>query len=397
MLQMQNRQSNKDIAGKLYDEALRALETQTAHFGGTDGDRSTFRAQHAGIWRGYAELLLDQKNPGAALEVIERSRAQSLMEILVTGHVGIRNGVDRNALEKMHSLRRSLAIKFDNRAALLGQSFTPQQLVAADKDIEKLIAQRQELDAVIRRTSPRYAALAQSKALKLTEIQALLDQDTTLVEYMVDDSRSRVWTVRSHSVAVYDLPPRATLEASARQVYSMLSQNHRTRDNPEWPKAVAKLGHMLLAPIKKELNVKRLAVVGDGALQYIPFGVLSTEESGPPLIANHEIVALPSASVLAALRLERANRRPPASAVAVMADPVFDSSDERIRHGRGTMASGSTTMLAIHEFNYFLPGKLLNQLLLRVGARDRELGQNLMFETQSLNGSPPQRSPKTGQ
>jgi hypothetical protein len=54
-------------------------------------------------------------------------------------------------------------------------------------------------------------------------------------------------------------------------------------------------------------------------------------------------------------------------------------------------------MLAIHEFNYFLPGKLLNQLLLRVGARDRELGQNLMFETQSLNGSPPQRSPKTGQ
>ncbi len=80
-----------------------------------------------------------------------------------------------------------------------------------------------------------------------------------------------------------------------------------------------------------------------------------------------------------------------------MADPVFDSSDERIRHGRGAMASGSTTMLAIHEFNYFLPGKLLNQLLLRVGARDRELGQNLMFETQSLNGSPPQRSPKTGQ
>jgi tetratricopeptide (TPR) repeat protein len=122
MLQMQNRPSNKDLGAKLYDEALRALEAQTAHLGGTEGDRSTFRSQHAGIWRGYAELLLDQKNPGAALEVIERSRAQSLMEILVTGRVGIRNGVERSVLDEMHSVKRSLAIQLDNRAGLLAQS-----------------------------------------------------------------------------------------------------------------------------------------------------------------------------------------------------------------------------------------------------------------------------------
>jgi CHAT domain-containing protein/Tfp pilus assembly protein PilF len=348
MLQMQNRQSSKDFVGKLYDEALRALEAQTAHLGGTEGDRSTFRSQHAGIWRGYAELLLDQKNLGAALEVMERSRAQSLMEILLTGRVGIRNGVDRNLLDEMHSVKRSLAIKLDHRAGLLAQSFTPQQLAAADQEIAKIMARRDELDAAIQRTSPRYAALAQSKALNLTQIQALLDQETTLVEYMLGESRSRVWIVKAQSVAVYELPARAIVEASAREVYLLLSQNRCGPDNSEWRQAVAKLSHMVVGPIKTELKAKRLAVVSDGALQYVPLGILPAEDSGAPLITNHEIVALPSASVLAVLRSERARRRPPVNSLAVLADPVFDSSDSRVKRAKGereTMAPSSAAML----------------------------------------------------
>ena len=248
MLQIQNKQSNNDVASKLYDEALRALEAQTAHLGGTEGDRSTFRSQHAGIWRGYAELLLDQKNPGAALEVVERSRAQSLMEILVTGRVGIRNGVDRNVLDEMHSVKRSLAIKLDHRAGLLARSYTPQQLAAVEQEISKIIARRDELDAAIQRTSPRYAALAQSKALKLTQIQALLDQGTTLVEYMLGETSSRVWIVKPQSVVVYQLSSRSMVEASARQVYLLLTQNRCAPDNREWRQAVTKLSQMVVGP-----------------------------------------------------------------------------------------------------------------------------------------------------
>jgi hypothetical protein len=93
--------------------------------------------------------------------------------------------------------------------------------------------------------------------------------------------------------------------------------------------------------------------VSDGALQYIPFAVLPSpeavnapahsgagtreiakaplrKESGTPLIVEHEIVNLPSASVMAELRRERINRREPAGAVAVLADPVFDPGDRRV-------------------------------------------------------------------
>jgi CHAT domain-containing protein len=58
-----------------------------------------------------------------------------------------------------------------------------------------------------------------------------------------------------------------------------------------------------------------------------------------PLIANHEIVSLPSASSLAALRRELAGRAPVPKIVAVIADPVFEDADERIKNGDVKSAS----------------------------------------------------------
>jgi CHAT domain-containing protein len=49
-----------------------------------------------------------------------------------------------------------------------------------------------------------------------------------------------------------------------------------------------------------------------------------------PLAAEHEVVHIPSASALAALRRRQARRRRPPGLLAVIADPVFDRSDPRL-------------------------------------------------------------------
>jgi hypothetical protein len=54
----------------------------------------------------------------------------------------------------------------------------------------------------------------------------------------------------------------------------------------------------LLGPVAGELKQKRLVIVAEGVLQYVPFSALPVE-SARPLIVDHEIVTLPSASVLA--------------------------------------------------------------------------------------------------
>src|SRR5205823_5709762 len=50
-----------------------------------------------------------------------------------------------------------------------------------------------------------------------------------------------------------------------------------------------------------------------------------------PLVMEHEVVNLPSASALAVLRHELSGRNPAPKAVAVLADPVFDAHDDRLR------------------------------------------------------------------
>jgi hypothetical protein len=91
---------------------------------------------------------------------------------------------------------------------------------------------------------------------------------------------------------------------------------------------------MLLGPVAKRMAGKRILVVADGALQYLPFAALPVPgRSGAPvpMVVEHEIASLPSASVLAVLRRETRGREPPPGPLAVLADPVFEADDPRLR------------------------------------------------------------------
>jgi CHAT domain-containing protein len=106
------------------------------------------------------------------------------------------------------------------------------------------------------------------------------------------------------------------------------------------------LSGTLLGPVSGQLQRKRLLVVADGALQYVPFGALpepppAAAKGGVatggyrPLIAGHEVVSLPSASVVALLRSEAGRRAAATKTVAVLADPVFGKDDPRVKAKAG--------------------------------------------------------------
>src|SRR5204862_2755843 len=59
-----------------------------------------------------------------------------------------------------------------------------------------------------------------------------------------------------------------------------------------------------------------------------------TANAYQPLIVEHEIVSLPSASTLAVLRKEVKDRQPAPKTLAVLADPVFERADARLKKTR---------------------------------------------------------------
>jgi CHAT domain-containing protein len=73
-----------------------------------------------------------------------------------------------------------------------------------------------------------------------------------------------------------------------------------------------------------------------------------------PLMVQHEIVSLPSVSVLAVLRKELRERTPAARQLAVFADPVFNKDDSRVRAGkRARKSSWSNTGKSVSSHHAF--------------------------------------------
>jgi CHAT domain-containing protein/tetratricopeptide (TPR) repeat protein len=347
-------QNQWDEAAQVYAQALDALEGQTSRLGGSADVRADYRARHQDYYREYIDLLLSQGKDEVAFEILERSRARTLLETLAAARVDIRRGVDPGLIRKERSLQAELKAKSEWRVQLLNDQKKEDQIKAVEKEISALTGEYQDVQAQIRLNSPVYSALTQPQPLTARQIQTqkkdrLLDADTLLVEYSLGKERSHVFAVSANSLQAFELPKRAVIEAASRHVYELLTaRNHRDSDetpaeratriaqaDAAYPQAAARLSRMVLGPLSGKLALKRLLIVSDGALHYIPFAALPAPAGGKsqaPLAAQHEIVNLPSASVLAVLRRAQMGRQRAVKTVAVLADPVFDSRDARVRH-----------------------------------------------------------------
>jgi CHAT domain-containing protein/tetratricopeptide (TPR) repeat protein len=343
---VEQKRGNLTQARQTIEQAVGLIESLRTNIPGQTLRASYFENRHE-FFESYIDVLMQmhKQNPAAAfdalaLAVSERARARSLLELLEEARANIRQGVDSSLLERERSLQQRLNARAAAQVSLLNRKHTPEQADAAAKEIAAITAEYEEIQARIRARSPRYAALTQPQPLGLAEIQQqALDEDTLLLEYALGEKRSYLWLVSHRSIDSYELSSRADIEAATRRVYELLIVRPK-RGAPPDPQLIAQartLSRMLLGPVAPRLGGKRLVVVAPGALSYLPFAALPApeDEKRPardyePLIAKHEVVSVPSASVLSVIRRETAGRQRAVKSVAVLADPVFEASDPRL-------------------------------------------------------------------
>jgi tetratricopeptide (TPR) repeat protein len=104
----------------------------------------------------------------------------------------------------------------------------------------------------------------------------------------------------------------------------------------EFRSVAARMSQILLSPIasklRQEWKGKRLVIVASGAMEYVPFAALPHPSAGNyrPLIVDHEVVNLPSATALAMIRRETPAGGAGMKTLAMLADPVFEANDPRL-------------------------------------------------------------------
>ena len=336
-----------DQALNRIETALNLVETLRARIRVEDL-RVSFLASRHGDYEFYIDLLmrLHERQPSAgydalAFEASERARGRNLLEVLSATRADIRQGVDPISLERQRSLQRQINAKELLRMQLAGRN-QMEKSAEIEKELRALLAEYQDAKGQMLIRSPRYAALTDPAPLKLKEIQLQsIDQDTLLLEYSLGEERSFLWAVTPSSLRAYTLPRRAEIEATALRAYGLLTKSNKRQYTGSSELAAAELSSMILGPVVAEFGRKRLVIVSDGVLQYLPFGALPNPAAAGagapkrrPLIVNLEVVNLPSASVLATMRREMSERRRAARTVAVFSDPVFHPEDPRVKQAR---------------------------------------------------------------
>ncbi len=318
--------------------------------------RSRFFADRQDYYELYIDLLmrLHGLEPEAGYDVLafeasEQSRARSFLEELGEARLDLSRGADPALADRLRWVSWRLNAK-DRQLRRLG---TPGQEHAEDsRELRRLAAERDRLQAEIRSAHPDYFDRAPPEILTARQIrERLLDDDTLLLRYSLGAERSYLWLLSLDSLTSHTLAGRAEIEQLARTAYDLFTRSHKPEVGAQFRLAAAMLSDLLLAPVARRLDRRRLLVIADGALQYIPFAALPLpaaeepavgplEEPGSrPLILDFQVTRLPSASVTAQLERRLEDRPPAPELLAMFADPVFGTRDPRFRSPPSTPAA----------------------------------------------------------
>ena len=278
-------------------------------------------------------------DPGAverAFALNEHALARGLLDRVSETRLDARARVPAALASEAHTARERWRARLaELQVAMRRRSGAAETHVLVEQT-RTLELELRDLEAKIDKADPRHATFFRPRPLGVEAVQALLDADTVLLEYALGEARSYLWVVSRHGVRAFTLAPRAEIETLAQRVHKQLarlpivSTSPRARRNADQDRGA--LARLIVEPAASLLTAKRLVVVLPGALSLVPFGALpGAVNRADPLIARHEIVQIPSATTLAAIRTATAERIGSQNMVAVFADPVFDAQDPRVR------------------------------------------------------------------
>jgi len=288
----------------------------------------------------FIDLLMEQHRQESAsgygalaLATSEQARARHLLEILAENPQAFRDDADPALLEEQRVLREEINAA-DRVLRRRRRNESLEDLVEEERRQRWRWTEYHRLAQRMREESSWFTSLHQPRPLALQGIQRLLDGQTLLLEYFLGEDRSFLWAVDSSRMEIHELPPRGEIEPLARRTYKELTKSDQINYRVPTERDLDELSSILLRPVADRLAGQRLLIVTSGALEYIPFAALPTPgSSARRLVEDHELVYVPSASVLAMLRGRRNSAGPsPEGLLAIFADAVYSPEDPRLGH-----------------------------------------------------------------
>lgn len=287
-----------------------------------------------------------------ALEISERARARNLLDLVNQSMNFNPANLPLEKKNKIILLQRKYLNLLKEFNILRSQPNDSREFLTVKQNLQEVSIEKREFELTFKglKTEAKFEEL---KPLVGEEIQNLLDDDTLLLEFGLYSNKfgtgsAYLWAVSKEKIIGFTLPSESLLNETVKKTYSILTKRNSFNKNlseeerqkqlsnseNEYQKTSEQLSEYLLKQLfenKILSNKKKLVIVTNDILQSIPFAALPNPNvKGKYLVNSFEIINLPSASILGALRSRNSKKENIENfATLVLADPVFSQNDER--------------------------------------------------------------------
>jgi CHAT domain-containing protein/tetratricopeptide (TPR) repeat protein len=328
-----------ELAAEYFRRAITALEAQTGRLGGAEDVRSGFAAQYVDYYRDYLDLLVELERPVQALQVLERSRARSLLAMLAERDLVFAGDLPADLARQ----RILLNGDYDRTQAAIARLNPAKDTAEIGRQVARLRElrdKREQIAQAVRKTSPRFASLVYPEPLDPASVQGSLDPGTVLLAYSVAKGKTFLFVVQptrplvraAPSVSVFTLPiGEAALRGKVSAIRTLIQRGAQSSAPPDaLVTAGQELFETLVEPARALIAASdRVLLSPDGPLHTLPFAALvqPSDRTGAAryFIEWKPLHVVASATVYAELKRARRNPGAPSPSVEVAAfgDPAY--------------------------------------------------------------------------
>lgn len=356
LARIRNLQGRKPEALSFIEESIRVSETLRGRVAG-ERLRTNYFSAVSERFEFYIDLLMQLHNQDPkggfdvrALQASEQSRARSLLDSLQLAGVDSVGETDPEFAAREKDVRIKIVLKSDELASVLSEESPPNERTKQLKEeIDGLSMTYDQIKAELIGRSSRFRAIASPSRFDLDQYRNdVLPDDTLFLEFYLGTEKSYLWVVDSTKISSYVLPASEVIEEKAISLSRLLADRdiRQGEDLDVYHRRLAgadeqfrvfsqELSDILFGQAVDQLGEKRLVVVADRSVHYIPLAALprprsdSSQSLNPPLVLSNEIAYEPSANVQ--LLLATSGRDVPKKTAFVLADPIFSVDDDRVK------------------------------------------------------------------
>ncbi|MCU0326342.1 MAG: CHAT domain-containing protein [Spirosomaceae bacterium] len=163
-----------------------------------------------------------------------------------------------------------------------------------ERILEKDILQKE----IANKAPQYYAAKFKNNYLETSQVQKkVVDNNTALISYTLSEKSLYIFLITNSKSDIYRLPTDTNFVTKLKQYRNLLANSPQGKKY-DGQALSAELYNILIQPIEKEIaDKKRLIIIRDAELNYIPFEVLA-KQKGDFLLKKHTISYTYSASLL---------------------------------------------------------------------------------------------------